>query len=91
MGEKRKFDPRDYQIEAVKDCIDYINCSANIPVLAVLPTAAGKSWIIADVAEKITKEKKGICVVLQPSIELLKQNLSKAENLGCTGIKTEYN
>lgn len=87
MGEKRKFEPRDYQSEAVEDCMDYINCSANIPVLAVLPTAAGKSWIIADVAERVSKEEKGICVVLQPSIELLKQNLSKAKNLGCTDIK----
>lgn len=87
MGEKRKFEPRDYQSRAVEDCMDYINCSASIPVLAVLPTAAGKSWIIADVAEKISKKEKGVCVVLQPSIELLKQNLSKAKNLGCTDIK----
>jgi DNA repair protein RadD len=84
---KRKYDLRDYQKEAIQDCMDYIDCSANIPVLAVLPTAAGKSLIIGEVAKEISRREKGICVVLQPSIELLKQNVDKAKNLGCEDIK----
>jgi len=83
VAQKRKYKLRNYQEEAVNDCIEYLESSVSIPVLAVLPTAAGKSLVIAEVARRT----KGVCVVLQPSIELLKQNKSKAEALGCEDIK----
>lgn len=45
--------------------------------VAVLPTAFGKSWIIAMLAERLTD---GTFLALQPNIELLEQNLSKIES-----------
>lgn len=56
--------------------------------ILVAPTASGKSWIIAGVVNRFS----GSVLVLQPSKELLSQNLSKYELLGgeaavfCAGL-----
>lgn len=62
---------RDYQEKAVQDCIDWIDDGRGHGV-AVLPTAAGKSWIVAALANHY-----GSALVLQPSKELLEQNFEK--------------
>lgn len=69
---------RDYQNDAVKSAIEYINSKTNSPGIIVAPTGAGKSWEIAGIA----KEYPGPILVLQPSIELLKQNFEKFTIMG---------
>jgi DNA repair protein RadD len=69
---------RDYQRSAVDASIHYIHSAEKRPGAIIAPTAAGKSWIIAAIA----KEHKNPILVLQPSIELLKQNFEKFEQLG---------
>ena len=64
---------RDYQEVAVNRCIEYINSNNKKPGIVVAPTAAGKSWIIAETAKRYPNQ----ILVLQPSIELLKQNYEK--------------
>ena len=62
---------RDYQQEAVKNIIDYFDDGKKMGV-AILPTAAGKSYVIAALANYYGK-----ALVLQPSKELLDQNYEK--------------
>ena len=69
---------RDYQQNAVNASMHYIHSADKRPGAIIAPTAAGKSWIIAAIA----KEHDGPILVLQPSIELLKQNFEKFEQLG---------
>ena len=69
---------RDYQQSAVDAATYYIHSAEKRPGAIIAPTAAGKSWIIAAIA----KEHKNPILVLQPSIELLKQNFEKFEQLG---------
>lgn len=74
---------RDYQQEAVDSATTYISSSSKRPVMIVAPTAGGKSWIIAGIANAY----KEPILVLQPSIELLKQNYEKFELMGgCASI-----
>lgn len=73
---------REYQNKAVQDGLRYLSGSSSAPVLEVLPTAAGKSLIIGEIARLSGKK----CIILQPSIELLKQNTNKAISLGCEGV-----
>lgn len=73
---------RSCQDSAVNNCLSYIRSPQNYPVVCVLPTAAGKSLVINEVARRSGDK----ALVLQPSIELLKQNYSKAEELGCIGM-----
>ena len=70
---------RPYQIPAVETGIDFFK-SPKEPAVMVLPTAAGKSIIIAKIAEAV----EGKLLVLQPSKELLAQNHSKFTLLGGT-------
>lgn len=70
---------RDYQQDAVDACIDYINNKKEKrPGMVVAPTAAGKSWIIAEVAKRYGKK----VLVIQPSVELLEQNYDKLRQIG---------
>ena len=69
---------RDYQQNAVNASMHYIHSADKRPGAIIAPTAAGKSWIIAAIA----KEHKNPILVLQPSIELLKQNFDKFKQLG---------
>lgn len=64
---------REYQINPVKKGIEFFNSKDSKPSLLVLPTAAGKSIIIAFIA----KEIKDKTIILQPSKELLEQNYEK--------------
>ena len=62
------------QIEAKKKGIEFFESKKKSPSIIVMPTAAGKSIVIAEIAKNIDAEK---VVVLQPSVELLKQNYEK--------------
>ena len=73
-----EFKLRDYQQDAVDASIHYINSAEKRPGAIIAPTAAGKSWIIGAIA----KAHKNPILVLQPSIELLKQNFDKFKKLG---------
>jgi DNA repair protein RadD len=69
---------RDYQDGAIESAVNYINSSSKRPSIIVAPTAAGKSWIIAGIADRYSEP----ILVLQPSVELLKQNYEKYELMG---------
>lgn len=71
---------RDYQEEAVGIGVDYINSTDKNKrrSLIVAPTAAGKSLFIGGIASRITEP----ALVLQPSVELLKQNYGKLVEFG---------
>lgn len=66
---------RNYQEIPVQKAIDFFHCEGREPSLMVLPTAWGKSWLIAHVALSIADEDR--LLVLQPSKELLEQNYEK--------------
>src|SRR5690606_17795270 len=81
---------RPYQQDAVDSCVKLMKLSKKKGI-AVLPTGAGKSIIIAKVVEEIQVP----VVILQPSKELLKQNYLKYINSGgkasiyCASLKTK--
>lgn len=66
--------PREYQKTAIDAGVRFFkNNNVEKPKLLVAPTAAGKSIIVALIA----LELDGNVLVLQPSVELLKQNFEK--------------
>jgi DNA repair protein RadD len=69
---------RDYQRRAIDEGLNYLNSSYSQPVIITLPTAAGKSLVIS----KLAKEWGKPCLVLQPSKELLDQNIKKLIDFG---------
>lgn len=75
---------RPYQVPAVEAGTKFFQSEKVSPGIIVMPTAAGKSWIIAKIAENIHDN----LLVLQPSKELLEQNLAKYQALG--GIAEVY-
>ena len=74
---------REYQKGPVRIAIDFFKKESAKPSLMVLPTAWGKSWLAAYVAQSI--QDGDSLLVLQPSKELLEQNYSKYVKL-CGGI-----
>ena len=70
---------RPYQEEAVATAVSEVQAGKNS--LLVLPTASGKSHIVAGVAERIGK-----VLVLQPSLEILAQNVEKMRATGFEDI-----
>lgn len=73
---------RPYQKEAVRAGLDFINSGDQGGAIIVAPTASGKSLIISSIAHEL----EGNTLVLQPSAEILWQNLEKSEALGITDI-----
>lgn len=71
---------RHYQEDAINKGVSFFKERKPVASIEILPTAAGKSIIIAGIC-KGTGEK---ILVLQPSKELLKQNYEKFINLGGT-------
>ena len=69
---------RDYQEEAIERSIKFLTSKSVKKSLAVLPCAAGKSLIIAGIANELSEP----VLVLQPTKELLLQNYEKLTNLG---------
>lgn len=73
-----KFINRPYQDRAISDCIEYLDNNSKKPSICVAPTGSGKSILVAQAA----KHKSVPTLVLQPSIELLKQNVAKMRAYG---------
>lgn len=71
--------PRYYQEEAIQKCWAHFASRCAQPAVCVLPTGAGKSLVISEVAKRIG----GQVLVLQPSKEILEQNIAKYRALGC--------
>lgn len=66
---------RPYQSEAVDRAVDFFHTVGRDRPILELPTAAGKSLIIAFIVKRL----KGAVLILQPSKELLEQNYRKYE------------
>lgn len=69
---------RENQIEPVQIGIDFFKEKNPKPSLIVAPCAFGKSLVISKIAHEVGEKM----LVLQPSAELLEQNLEKLELLG---------
>lgn len=66
--------PRQYQEKAIQAGIQSLNSGDNGIIVA--PTGSGKSIIIAEIIKRTGKKT----IVLQPTKEILEQNLSKLQN-----------
>lgn len=76
------FTLRPYQQAAVDAGVRHMELEGAKGGLLVLPTGSGKSLVIASIAQRL----QGKTLVLQPSKEILSQNLAKAEAFGFTDI-----
>lgn len=72
------FQLRDYQEAAVNTGVSFFQDKREKSEIAVLPTGAGKSLVIGSIAKNI----EGNTLVLQPSKEILEQNLKKTMAFG---------
>lgn len=72
------FTLRKYQEEALEASLKFIGSESNKNGLIIAPTGAGKSLIIAAIANAV----KDPIVILQPSKELLEQNYNKYLSYG---------
>ena len=73
---------RDYQKEAVTAAVRFFEGSSKRNGVIVLPTGAGKSLVIANIAYKLDAP----VIVFQPSKEILEQNYAK---LGSYGVMVD--
>lgn len=69
---------RDYQQQASDAAVKFFNDNGDHNGLLILPTGAGKSLVIADIASKID----GPLLVLQPNKEICEQNVAKYASYG---------
>lgn len=86
-----KYQLRPYQIQASDAAVRFFNNKkSERNGILVLPTGAGKSLIVADIASKLRQ-----CVlVLQPSKEILEQNYAKYRSYGmdnCSIYSASFN
>lgn len=72
---------RPYQESAASAALDSIERGKN--GIVAIPSGAGKSLVIADLATKIN----GGIVVLQPTKEILEQNFNKLHEFGCQDVE----
>ena len=88
MGERDKmtveedymYELRNYQKKAVEAGLEITKTKKN--GLIVLPTASGKSLVIAEIVRQANLKT----IVLQPSMEILIQNLEKIKAFGLTDV-----
>lgn len=73
-----QFKPRPYQVEAIREGVQFFNAEKKFNAFQILPTGSGKSVVIAN----ITKAINGKTIVLQPSKEILEQNHKKFTSYG---------
>lgn len=69
---------RDYQQEASNSAVSFLRTKSDRNGLMILPTGAGKSLVIADIAFRLGEP----LLVLQPSREILIQNYGKLMSYG---------
>lgn len=72
------FIPRWYQEEATTAGVNFFNSNATYNAFMILPTGSGKSVIVASLAKDIDD----YVLVLQPSKEILTQNVDKYQSYG---------
>jgi DNA repair protein RadD len=70
--------PRPYQEEAIQGATMHFWRRCERPAVCVLPTGAGKSLVIAHIIERVGGE----FLILQPTKEILEQNIEKYRSLG---------
>lgn len=73
-----KYTLRNYQKQASDAAVRLFTGKADNNGLVILPTGAGKSLVIADIASRI----EGPLLVFQPSKEILQQNFAKLQSYG---------
>lgn len=73
-----KYKPRDYQIAAAEAALRAFKSQRNANGIIVIPTGGGKSLCIAEIAYRLDEP----LLVLQPSVEILKQNFEKLKSYG---------
>ncbi len=74
-----KYTLREYQRNASIAAVNRFNSASKNNGLLILPTGAGKSLVIADIASKLD----GPLLILQPQKEILEQNFAKLQSYGC--------
>jgi DNA repair protein RadD len=72
------FELRGYQKESVDIGVNFFESNKVLPGILVLPTGAGKSIVVAEIAKRV----KSPILCIQPSKELLIQNYNKYISLG---------
>lgn len=72
------FTPRPYQQEAINSALDFFRSPGKHNAFQIVPTGAGKSIIIANIAMGL----EGNTLVFQPSKEILEQNFKKFTSYG---------
>lgn len=85
-----KYQLRDYQQAASDAAIRFFRSGGSENGLLVLPTGAGKSLVIADIAHRLD----GHVLVFQPSKEILEQNFAKLKSYGvedCSIYSASFN
>ena len=70
---------RPYQKQASDAAVAAFTSKEESNGLLILPTGAGKSLVIADIAHRLD----GPLLILQPSKEILEQNFAKLQSYGC--------
>ena len=70
---------RPYQKQASDAAVAAFTSKRESNGLLILPTGAGKSLVIADIAHRLD----GPLLILQPSKEILEQNFAKLQSYGC--------
>jgi len=70
---------RPYQKQASDAAVEAFTSKRESNGLLILPTGAGKSLVIADIAHRLD----GPLLILQPSKEILEQNFAKLKSYGC--------
>lgn len=81
---------RDYQQQASDISVQFFQSKVNKNSIAVLPTGAGKSLVIADIASRLDAP----VIVFQPSKEILEQNYKKLCSYGfleCSVYSASFN
>jgi len=74
---------RDYQQQAADTGVDYfLDKKQTKPVLAIIPTAGGKSHVMADIACRLDAPT----LIFQPTKEILLQNYNKLIGTGAMGV-----
>lgn len=76
--------PRDYQEQAIASAVKHFQDGCKDAALCILPTGAGKSLVIAHIAARVG----GKFLILQPSKEILEQNIAKYRAMG--GVASVY-